>query len=150
MSGGAHRGRVGARRCAVQALYQWQLTSQAPDAIYREFVSERELPRVDIGYFEQLVREIPRHFDALLAALTPALDRPWQNIGPVERAVLLVGAYELEHSPHIPRRVVINEAVELARMFGAEEGYRYINAVLDVLSRSMRPAEAAAEGASGG
>ncbi|MCP5144697.1 MAG: transcription antitermination factor NusB [Gammaproteobacteria bacterium] len=135
------RGRVGARRCAVQALYQWQITETPPATIIAEFHSDRELNKVDLEYFDTLVRTIPREADSLRAHIEPLLDRQWQALGPVERSILLVGTYELVHCLEVPRKVVINEAVELARMFGADEGHKYINGVLDKLSHDVRAIE---------
>lgn len=134
-------GRVRARRCAVQALYQWQLTGQDPNEILKEFVAQRELIKVDLDYFSVLTRDAPRHIEALLKDLEPALDRPWLQLGPVERSVLLVGAYELRFCPDIPWRVVVNEAVELTKMFGADEAHKYINGVLDKVARVVRADE---------
>lgn len=142
---GGNTGRVRARRCAVQALYQWQLAGQEPREILREFVAERELVRVDMDYFSTLTTDIPRHAATLQGDLEPALDREWQRLGPVERGVLLVGAYELRFCPDIPWRVVVNEAVELCKLFGAEESHKYINGVLDRTARRMRPLESGAQ-----
>ncbi len=138
---GGHHGKVRARRCAVQALYQWQLAGQDPNEILREFVAERELEKVDLEYFSILTREIPRHLDTLQTDLRSALDREWLKLGPVERGVLLVGAYELRFCPEVPWRVVVNEAVELCKMFGADEAHKYINGVLDKTARVLRAAE---------
>lgn len=140
-SGRSNYGRVRARRCAVQALYQWQLAGQEPAEILKEFVAERDLQRVDVEYFSTLMREIPRLAAHLREDLTPALDREWAKLGPVERGVLLLGAYELRHCLHIPWRVVVNEAVELCKMFGADEAHRYVNGVLDRTARRVRSAE---------
>lgn len=142
---GGNTGRVRARRCAVQALYQWQLAGQDPREILREFVAERELVKVDMDYFSTLTTDIPRHAPTLQEDLTPALDREWQRLGPVERGVLLVGAYELRFCPDIPWRVVVNEAVELCKMFGAEEAHKYVNGVLDRTARRVRPLETGAQ-----
>ena len=137
-------GRVRARRCAVQALYQWQMAGQEPGDILREFIAERELTKVDLDYFSTLTRDIPRQFAELKADLVPLLDRDWDKLGPVERSVLLIGGYELRHCPHIPWRVVVNEGIELCKMFGAEEAHKYVNGVLDRLARRLRPRESAA------
>ncbi len=139
--GGGHHGRVRARRCAVQALYQWQMAGQEPRDIVQEFVAERELVSVDMEYFTTLVREVPQHFDTLQADLTPLLDREWRQLDPVERSVLLIGAYEMRYCLEIPYRVVINEGVELCKMFGTVEGHRYVNGVLDRLAHTTRGAE---------
>lgn len=130
-----------ARRCAVQALYQWQMAGQEPRDIVQEFVAERELVSVDMAYFTTLVREVPRYFDTLQADLTPFLDREWRQLDPVERSVLLIGAYEMRYCLEIPYRVVINEGVELCKMFGTVEGHRYVNGVLDRLAHTTRGAE---------
>ncbi len=137
------RGRIGARRCALQALYQWQMSGQDPDQILSEFMAERDLGKVDTEYFRLLIREIPAHIDALEQPLLSALDRPIAELTPVERAVLWIGVYELRFCPEIPWRVVINEAVELAKLFGAEQAYKYVNGVLDKVARRLRPLEAA-------
>ena len=130
----------------MQALYQWQLGGQDPNDILKEFVADRELVKVDMSYFATLTREIPARIEELLVDLQPALDREWSKIGPVERSVLLIGTYELRYSPHVPWRVVINEAIELNKMFGADEAHRYVNGVLDKVARRLRPHETRAEG----
>jgi transcription antitermination protein NusB len=143
-AGGGHRARVRARRCAVQALYQWQIAGQDPRDILTEFVAERELVKVDMDYFTVLVSEIPAQFDQLQADLQCRLDREWKKLDPVERSILLIGAYEMRNCPEIPYRVVINEGVELCKMFGTVEGHRYVNGVLDKLARDQRTPEIAA------
>ena len=140
-SGGSNHGRVRARRCAVQALYQWQMAGQEPRDIVKEFVSDRELVSVDMEYFTSLVSEVPRHFETLKTDLTPFLDREWLQLDPVERSVLLLGAYEMRYCLEIPYRVVINEGVELCKMFGTVEGHRYVNGVLDRLAHTARSVE---------
>ncbi len=140
-SGSSNAARVKARRCAVQALYQWQVAGATPEAILAEFLNEREVDRTDLEYFSTLLREIPRDAVALRTQLQPLLDRPWERVGPVERSVLLIGAYELKHCLHIPYRVVVNEGVELTKMFGADEAHRYVNGVLDRLARDLRAIE---------
>lgn len=138
------RGRVRARRCALQALYQWQMSGQDPRLIQSEFVAERELIKVDLEYFRVLTGEIPAHIEELERQLAGALDRAVRELDPVERAVLLIGVYELMFRPDVPWRVVINEAIELAKMFGAEQAYKYVNGVLDKLARALRPGDTAA------
>jgi N utilization substance protein B len=134
-------GRVRARRCAVQALYQWQLSGQEPQEIAREFMHEREVGDIDEAYFSILIREIPRSIESLEQHLAGVLDRPVAALDPVERAVLAIGVYEMKHRPDIPWRVVINEAVELAKLFGAEQSHKYINGVLDKVARALRPSD---------
>ncbi len=138
MSGGS---RNRARQAAVQALYQWQLTQQPPDQIETHFINDHELNGVDLEYFHHLVREVPLHLHELDDHLIPHLDRDIEEVDPVERAILRIGAFELEFHPEIPYKVVLNEAVELAKTFGAEHGHKYINAVLDKAAGQLRAAE---------
>jgi transcription antitermination protein NusB len=128
----------------VQALYQWIVARTPPADIIREFVADRELIKVDIEYFAELTRSIPPKFDELLGEISPVIDRQWAQVDPVEQAILLIGAYELRFCPHVPWRVVVNEAVELCKMFGAEDAHKYINGVLDKLARTARVAEISA------
>lgn len=130
-----------ARRAVLQALYQWQLSGQTPNEVETQFVAEQPLKHVDIEYFQQLLRNIPTHLEELDAALTPSLDRPVSQLDPIEKAILRIGAFELVHRPEIPWRVVINEAVELAKSFGAEQSYKYVNGILDKVAHEKRPAE---------
>ena len=136
--------RVRARRSAVQALYQWLLTGQPMSGIIAEFEQERkEIKKADGEYFRDLLSGIAANADALSDALGPLLDRAPDELDPVTRAVLHLGLYELLHQPEVPMRVVLNEAVALARMFGAEDSYKYINGVLDRAARQLRPQESA-------
>ncbi|MBI5612063.1 MAG: transcription antitermination factor NusB [Gammaproteobacteria bacterium] len=138
MSGGS---RNRARQAAVQALYQWQLTQQPPDQIETHFINDHELNGVDLEYFHHLVREVPLHLHELDDHLIPHLDRDIEEVDPVERAILRIGVFELEFHPEIPYKVVLNEAVELAKTFGAEHGHKYINAVLDKAAIQLRTGE---------
>lgn len=126
-----HSTRVRARRCAVQALYQWLLADQPPKEIINEFIADRELVNVDMDYFSLLTRTIPERYQELQEIIQPYIDREWAQIDPVEKCVLLVGAFELTSCPDIPWKVVINEAVSLCKMFGSEDAHKYINGVLD-------------------
>jgi N utilization substance protein B len=136
-----HQGRRRARRTALQALYQWQVTAQEPAEIERQFLEEQDMSRVDIDYFRELLYRVPAVVGQLDARLAPLLDRPLDQVDPVERAILRLGAYELTERPEIPYRVVVNEAVEIAKVFGAEQGHRYVNAALDRLAREVRAIE---------
>ena len=130
-----------ARRCAAQALYQWQFTGQEPAAIIQQFLADQDLPKADPDYFRELAQQVPAQAALIDAALEPFLDRPLAQVDPVERAILRIGGYELMQRPEIAYRIVINEAVELAKLFGAEQGHRYVNGVLDKLARAARPVE---------
>ncbi|HEX4873137.1 MAG TPA: transcription antitermination factor NusB [Nevskiaceae bacterium] len=131
-----------ARRVTVQALYQWLVNETAPDALLVQFREQDDgLGRADPAYFEELLRGVVREVAPLTVGLTPFLDRPLVQLDPVEHAVLLVGAYELSHRPEVPWKVAVNEAVNLAKVFGAEDGYKFVNGVLDRLARQVRRAE---------
>jgi N utilization substance protein B len=130
-----------ARQAAVQALYQWQLTAQPPQDIEQHFINDHQFKDVDLEYFHQLVREVPLHLHELDDHLVPHLDRGIDEVDPVERAILRIGAYELEFRLEVPYKVVINEAVELAKTFGAEHGHKYVNAVLDKVAAKLRATE---------
>ncbi|HEY5719162.1 MAG TPA: transcription antitermination factor NusB, partial [Gammaproteobacteria bacterium] len=115
------RSRTGARRLAVQALYQWQLAGQAADEIEAQFRANPDTRDCDLDYFAELLRGVIGDAAALDASLAPLLARPLEQVDPVERAILRVGAWELRERLEIPYRVVLNEAVELAKRFGAEQ-----------------------------
>ena len=138
------RQRSRSRSLAIQALYQWQMAGQDVGVIISHFLVEQDAKKFDSEYFGELVRGVPARLDELDAALAGCIDRKLDSVDPVERAILRLGAYELIEHPEIPYRVVINEAVELAKTFGAEKGHRYVNGVLDKAARALRPFEAAA------
>ena len=129
------------RSLATQALYQWQMTGDNIAEIINGFLVEHSGKSYDTGYFRELVQGVPATLDKLDAALNPLLDRAIDSVDPVERAILRLGAYELLKHPEVPYRVVINEAVELAKTFGAEQGHRYVNGVLDKLAKNTRSLE---------
>jgi N utilization substance protein B len=135
------RTRSQARRHAVQALYQWQMTGQDLADIANQFLEEEDIQAFEVTYFQDLLHGVPRHLTKLDGLLKPALDRAVESVDPVERAVLRLGVYELSYHPEVPYRVVINEAVELAKIFGAEQGHKYVNGVLDQVARKIREAE---------
>jgi N utilization substance protein B len=137
------RQRSRSRSLAIQALYQWQLAGQDIGSIIDHFMIEQDSRKFDTEYFTELVRAVPTRLDELDAALAPCVDRALESVDPVERAILRLGVYELIEHPEIPYRVIINEAVELAKTFGAEKGHRYVNGVLDKAARALRPIEAA-------
>ncbi|OGT19516.1 MAG: N utilization substance protein B [Gammaproteobacteria bacterium RBG_16_57_12] len=135
------RARRNARRCAVQGLYQWQMTGQDVSLIEQQFVAEHDLSKTDIDYFKDLLHGVPLHLHELDDHMIPLLDRSIEMVDPVERAILRLGVYELEFRLDIPYRVVINEGVELAKTFGAEHGHKYVNSILDGIARKLRAVE---------
>ncbi|MES9923332.1 MAG: transcription antitermination factor NusB [Candidatus Thiodiazotropha endolucinida] len=130
-----------ARKHAVQAIYQWQIAGQDIPDIINQFLEEQDLNSFEIPYFQDLMKGVPGHLVELDELLKPTLDRAIESVDPVERAILRLGAYELSHKPEIPYRVVINEAVELAKVFGAEQGHKFVNGVLDQVARKVRAVE---------
>jgi N utilization substance protein B len=125
----------------LQALYQWQMTGQDTHEIETQFREDENASKSDFGYFSQLLRGVAGKADELDASLSGQLDRPIEAVDPVERAILRVAAYELAYRPEVPYKVIINEAVDLAKRFGAEQGHRFVNGVLDKLAARLRPAE---------
>jgi len=130
-----------ARRSVVQALYQWELTGQVGAGIEDSFLNDWDVEGVDQEYFKQLVQGILKNTAELDCVLEKCLDRDLASVDPIERTVLRIGTYELQFRPEIPVRVVLNEAIELARVFGAEEGYRFVNGVLDQCQKLCRGSE---------
>lgn len=134
-----------ARHYAMQALYQWQISRNALRDIEQQFCSEYDFSQVDLEFFQELLHQVPVHVGELEALLTPYLDRPIKDLTPIELSLLRMGAYELAHRIDVPFKVVINEAVALAKKFGAAESHKYINGVLDKLAKQLRAVEVAAE-----
>lgn len=139
------RQRSKARSLAVQAVYQWQMAGQNVQQIINQFLAEHADRKVDTDYFRELVEGVPGKLSTIDEGLAEHVDRSIESIDPVERAILRVGAYELISHPEIPYRVVINEAIELAKVFGAEQGHKYVNGVLDKAAKRLRSMEMAAE-----
>ena len=135
------RGRSIARKVAMQALYQWQLTQHTADEIKKQFLESEESAGIDREYFAELVTGCISKHDELNATLKPFIDRPLDQLDPVETAILLIGVYELRERLDVPYRVVINEAVDLCKRFGATDAHKYVNAVLDRAARELRAAE---------
>ena len=127
--------RVLARRLAVQALYQWQMTSLGVEELLLEFDLERELGKADKNYFIEIITGVVRCFIDLKSDLEPVLDRDWERVQIVERSILLIGALELREGK-VPATVIINESVELCKRFGTVDGFKYVNGVFDALKES--------------
>ncbi|HVV68126.1 MAG TPA: transcription antitermination factor NusB [Gammaproteobacteria bacterium] len=130
-----------ARRLALQAIYQWQLASTSSLEIENQFLQDCPLDKVDVPYFLELLRGVVNCCESLDAHMKPALDRDIGQLNPVELAILRIALYEFVHRMDIPYRVVIDEALRLAKTFGAIEGYKYVNGVLDNVARSLRTVE---------
>ena len=133
--------RAAARRMLVQALYQWQLVRQPAEELVAQYAAGPEFARVDRDYFREAIAAICSDDARIDEELRLHSDIQPERLDPVEHAILALGIWELMARPEVPYRVVINEGIELAKRFGATDGYRYVNAVLDRASRTHRPAE---------
>jgi N utilization substance protein B len=136
---GGKRGR--SRVLLVQALYQMQITGHDLRELRSQFKDRPEYERVDQDYFDDALKTICENREGIESAIAEFADRPVEQLDPVERGILLLGFYELQSVTDVPYRVVINEAVNLAKRMGAEDGYKFINALLDRASKKLRPAE---------
>jgi transcription antitermination protein NusB len=130
-----------ARKLALQALYRWQLNACPWQDLVQEFGEAEDMPRADQEYFRTLVEGVWREREPLDARLASLSDREPQRLDPIEHAILLIGLYELSARQEVPYRVAINEAVMLAKRFGATDGHKFVNAVMDRAARELRPAE---------
>ena len=129
------------RRRALQALYAWQLSDSPIERVLDQFRHEQDMEVADLEYFEALVRGVAEHCAELDAALAKFVDREIAQVDPIERAVLRIAAFELRMRPDVPYRVVINEAIETTKRFGAEQGHTYVNGVLDKAAAQWRATE---------
>lgn len=130
------------RKLALQALYRWQLNPCTWQDLITEFADSEDAARADREYLRQLLEAICGNITELDEAIGQWADRPSAELDPIEHAALLIGVYELRSQADVPFRVAINEAVGLARRFGATDGHKFVNAVLDRAARSLRPTEA--------
>ena len=131
------------REFALQALYQWQLAGQSLADIEKQYAGTEGFDKADRKLFSLLVSGVITHQESLQEKLAPHLDRAWNEVSPVERAVMLIAAHELTAMADTPYRVIINEAIELAKSFGGTDGHKYVNGVLDKLAAQVRADEIA-------
>ena len=130
-----------ARRFTMQALYQMQLTGDSAAEIERQFLEDNDMKRVDTTYFHELLSGVAAKQEELLESIEPKLDRILDEIDPVEKAILLIGTFELIERIDLPYRVIINESIELAKQFGASESFKYVNSILDQQAKEFRQTE---------
>ncbi|MEP6608259.1 MAG: transcription antitermination factor NusB [Burkholderiaceae bacterium] len=146
VKGSSRSARRRSRELALQGLYQWLVGGRDAATIESEPLDDDATPKgIDLAHYRELLHGVIAHAVDLRAQLAPHLDRSVEALSPVEHAILLIGSYELGHRVEIPYRVVINEAVELAKTFGGTDGFRYVNGVLDKLAAQVRPAESSAQ-----
>ena len=139
-----------ARHYAMQALYQWQMAGSSLNAIEAEFRTDNDMKNVDVDYFHDLLHGVPKHLSELEALFAPyRVERALSELDPVTQALLRMACYELQHRIDVPYKVVINEAVSLAKKFGAEDAHKFINGVLDKVSAQVRALEVKAHRAQG-
>jgi N utilization substance protein B len=137
----ATNARAVARRLAVQAIYRWQLNAGPWQDVLQEFADAQDMPKADREYFRELIEGVCGARTQLDIDIAQWTDRPAVQLDPVEHAVLLVAVFELTARPEVPFRVVLNEAVNLTRRFGATDGHKFVNAVLDRAARAVRSHE---------
>jgi N utilization substance protein B len=133
--------RTNARKAAVQAIYQWQMTGQSLVEIERQFLEEERLKDAQKSYFTELFHGVPKNLGVIDETLTEFVDRPVDMIDPVERAILRIGVYELLNRLDMPYRVVLNEGINLAKYFGADGSHKYVNGILDKVAQQKRVVE---------
>ena len=133
-----------AREFTLQGVYAWLVGGADVTLIIANLKDDEQFKRADETYFRTLIYGVIKEEDMLGARVGPLLDRPLAELSPIERGILLIGAYELLHCPDVPWRVAINEGVELAKKFGGTDGHKYINGVLDKLAQDVRAVEIAA------
>lgn len=130
-----------ARKLVLQALYQWHVSQSGLNQIEAEFRTDNDFAKVDGEYFAELLNAIPKQITDLDSRFAPYLDRALDDVDPIEVCLLRMGTYEMLHRIDVPYRVVLNEAVELAKQFGGTDGHKYVNSVLDKLGADLRPLE---------
>jgi len=130
-----------ARQLAVQGLYEWHLSGNAIDDIAAQCLDAKRGKNIDEPYFEELIFKVSSKVESLNEMIIPFLSRELNEIDPVERAILQLGAYELTQKIDIPYKVIINEAIELAKTFGAEQSHKFVNGILDKIAEKNREAE---------
>ncbi|MFZ7198444.1 transcription antitermination factor NusB [Avibacterium avium] len=126
-----------ARECAVQALYSWYVSQNPIEEVELAFITEQDMQGVDMPYFRKLLRQTAENIEAVEATMTPYLDRRLEELDPIERAILRLAVYELKFELDVPYKVAINEAIEVAKVFGADDSHRYVNGVLDKVAPAL-------------
>lgn len=133
-----YKARSKARHCALQAIYQWQLTAQDSQQIIDQFLIQDFMEQVDLAYFLKILKGVIEQCAQLDEQLKPFLDRPLSQLDFVELAILRLGAYELMYQLEVPFKVILNETIELAKTFGATDGHKYVNGILHFLGKKIR------------
>ena len=127
----------------MQGIFQWLFTGDTPGTVLKNLSELEHFGSADAEFLKSELKGTIGEFDGLRAKLEPLADRKWDEVSPIERAILLIGAWELVHNPEIPYKVTINEAIELGKRFGGTDGHKYVNGILDKLAAVVRPGEVA-------
>ena len=130
-----------ARELAVQAVYSWQISQNKVSEVEVNFITDNSKRRFDIEYFQLLLRGVTANLDDIDSTISPHVDRPLDDIDQVEKAILRVALFELKNCTEVPYKVVINEAIELAKLFAADDSHKFVNGVLDKIVKLIRPQE---------
>ncbi|WGE58294.1 transcription antitermination factor NusB [Actinobacillus equuli] len=126
-----------AGECAVQALYSWYVSQNSIEEVELSFVTDQDMNGVDLPYFRKLLRGTVLYVEAIDSELRPFLDRAEDEVDPIERTILRLSAYELKYELDVPYKVVINEGIEVAKVFGSDDSHKYINGILDKLAPAL-------------
>lgn len=130
-----------ARRRAMQAIYQWQMSGNDLQDINNQFLTEQDMSKVDVEYFQELLFEVPKQIDVLDSAAAMYMESSVEETDPIERAIIRLAVYELKNRLDVPYRVVINEAVVLAKAFGGDNSHTFVNGIIDKVAHDLRQAE---------
>lgn len=130
-----------ARRRAMQAIYQWQMTGNDLQEIEQQFLTEQDMSKVDLDYFRELLFEVPKSIDELDSAVTKFMETTVEETDPIERAIIRLSVYELKKRLDVPYKVVINEAIVLAKAFGGDNSHTFVNGIIDKAAHELRAAE---------
>lgn len=137
----AIRGKRQARKLALQALYQWQMSGNDLYEIEAQFRVANNMDKVDVGYFCEILQGVPENIQEIEASFTPWIDREIQSLNPIELTVLRLGTFELLYKHEVPYKVVLDEAISLTRVFGSQDGHKYVNGVLNQVAQKARKVE---------
>lgn len=130
--------RHNARKAAVQALYQWDLTQQSAAEIQPQFEKIHDMQNLDKKFLREVLEQVPKLGEELTKDIAPYIGREFDTLDPVERAILRLGVYELKYRLDVPTKVVMNEMIEIAKVFGSDHSYKFINGVMDKLAKKLR------------
>jgi N utilization substance protein B len=127
-----------ARGLAVQAIYSWQLSQNHISDIEQQMLLDNDVNKIDVEYFKELIRGVASHYKELDTALSPYTERPFDEVDQIEKAIIRISAFELKYRVDVPYKVAINEGIELAKRFGADDSHRFVNGVLDKAVKDLR------------